>query len=405
MLKLLIFSFTALVGSLTIGATFLFSPISGILVDKLGLRTTTFIGGILTTSGMFLSSHILNEKDEQFDPNHVTTLCFTYGIMFGTGAALAYTPTLAILGHYFKRYLGIVNGFVTGGSSVFTALMPIVLTKIEKDYGLKQCLQFMTVMSAFVILFSFIYKPLQPPPPKKERKTGRSECYNITRSIINFDNWKKKKYIIWAISIPIALFGYFVPYVHIGKFITESFPEDNQNLPLICIAITSGLGRLIFGFISDLPRVNRIFLQQISFYFIGLMTMCLPLTNKYYVLLGICLCLGLFDGCFITLLGPIAYDICGPHGAAQAIGFLLGLCSFGLTSGPPIAGQLFDTTGNYTLPFVLAGIPPIIGATLMFLIKFVKEEKKTPINNNKEDTPFNHIPHVAWDKGEKNIKN
>lgn len=380
----------------------MFSPISGILVDKLGLRTTTFIGGVLTTSGMFLSSVILNEKGENFDPNQVTKLCFTYGIMFGTGAALAYTPTLAILGHYFKKYLGVVNGIVTAGSSAFTAILPILLTKIEKDYGLKQCLQAMTLLSSLVIVFSVIYKPLQPPPPKKEKKQGRSECYNITRSVINFDNWKKKKYIIWAISIPIALFGYFVPYVHIGKFITVAYPDNNQNLPLICIAFTSGFGRLIFGFISDLPGINRIFLQQISFYFIGIMTICLTLTNNYYVLLVMCCCLGLFDGCFITLLGPVAYEICGPHGAAQAIGFLLGLCSFGLTTGPPIAGKLFDSTGNYKLPFVLAGIPPIIGASLMFLIKFVKDEKKTTnLNNNKEEIPFNHIPQVAWDKGEK----
>ena len=51
------------------------------------------------------------------------------------------------------------------------------------------------------------------------------------------------------------------------------------------------------------------------------------------------LIMGLFDGCFITMLGPIAYDICGPAGASQAIGFLLGLCSIPLTLGPPIAGE------------------------------------------------------------------
>lgn len=88
---------TALVGSLTIGTTFLLSPVSGILVDKIGLRTTTLIGGILTTGGMFLSSYCIN---------HIEYLYLTYGVMFGLGAALAYTPTLAILGHYFKRYLG-----------------------------------------------------------------------------------------------------------------------------------------------------------------------------------------------------------------------------------------------------------------------------------------------------------
>ena len=28
-----------------------------------------------------------------------------------------------------------------------------------------------------------------------------------------------------------------------------------------------------------------------------------------------CLIMGVFDGCFITMLGPIAFDICGPAGA------------------------------------------------------------------------------------------
>lgn len=388
----------ALVGSLTIGATFLFSPISGILVDKVGLQKTTFIGGLLTTSGMFLSAYFMNDRDQPFDPSIVSKLCITYGMMFGTGAALAYTPTLAILGHYFKRYLGVVSGFVTAGSSVFTAIMPMALTYIEQDYGLKRCLQTLTFLSFFVIIFAIVYKPLQSKPPPKEKKIGRSEIYNITRSIINFDNWKKKKYIIWAISIPIALFGYFVPYVHISKFITEKFPDDNKNLPLICIGVTSGIGRLVFGLISDLPRVDRILLQQISFYFIGLMTMFLPLTGKYSILLIICLALGLFDGCFISLLGPIAYDICGSHGAAQAIGFLLGLCSFGLTSGPPLAGKMYDNTGSYTLPFVIAGIPPLIGATLMFLIRFVKDDKKDT-NGDKEAQSLQKLPQQAWEKG------
>lgn len=345
---------------------------------------------------MFLSAYYVNDP---FEPQNVTILCLTYGLMFGTGAALAYTPTLAILGHYFKRYLGIVSGFVTAGSSVFTAIMPMTLTYIEEQYGLKRCLQTLTFLSSFIILFAFIYKPLQPPPPVKEKKIGRSQLYNVTRSLINFDNWKKKKYIIWAVSIPIALFGYFVPYVHISKFMTEKFPDNNQNWPLICIGVTSGIGRIVFGTISDIPRVNRIFLQQISFYFIGLMTMCLPLTGKYSVLLVICLMLGLFDGCFISLLGPIAYDICGSHGAAQAIGFLLGLCSFGLTAGPPLAGEMYDSTSSYTMPFIIAGIPPLIGASLMFMIRCVKDDRNAR-DDDKEQQPFQKSPQIAWDKGE-----
>jgi len=50
--------------------------------------------------------------------------------------------------------------------------------------------------------------------------------------------------------------------------------------------------------------------------------------------------MGLFDGCFISLLGPIAIDIVGSEGASQALGFLLSMCSIPLTIGPPVAGFL-----------------------------------------------------------------
>ena len=111
----------------------------------------------------------------------------------------------------------------------------------------------------------------------------------------------------------------------------------------MCIGITSGLGRLVFGKIADMERANRIALQQISFVSIGICTMLLtaaPFFGEFTftALVVIALIMGLFDGCFITMLGPIAFDICGPNGASQAIGFLLGMCSIPLTIGPPIAG-------------------------------------------------------------------
>ena len=47
--------------------------------------------------------------------------------MFGAGTSLAYNPSLVILGHYFRRRLGLVNGIVTAGSSVFTIALPFLV--------------------------------------------------------------------------------------------------------------------------------------------------------------------------------------------------------------------------------------------------------------------------------------
>jgi MFS family permease len=51
----------ALVGSLTVGTTFLMSPIAGVLNDRIGIRTTTFIGGFIATSSLLISSYFTHQ--------------------------------------------------------------------------------------------------------------------------------------------------------------------------------------------------------------------------------------------------------------------------------------------------------------------------------------------------------
>eukprot|EP00092_Neocalanus_flemingeri_P049875 GFUD01057460.1.p1 GENE.GFUD01057460.1~~GFUD01057460.1.p1 ORF type:complete len:248 (-),score=35.95 GFUD01057460.1:101-844(-) len=205
-------------------------------------------------------------------------------------------------------------------------------------------------------------------------------------------------------ALPCALFGYFVPFVHLVQF-AKNIPldsDDSQNgqkaaFLMACIGITSGLGRLFFGRVSDLPAFrrngNRIILQQAAFFAMGVCTMLMTVAQfcegfEYQTLLTICCVMGLFDGCFVTLLGPIAFDLCGPAGAGQAIGSLLALFSVPMTVGPPIAGIIYDKVGDYTPAFLAAGVPPIVGSLLMFAIRRFppKEDTDDNVEVNREIT-------------------
>ena len=62
-------------------------------------------------------------------------MCFTFSILLGTGSSLVYTPSVVILGHYFSKYLGIVNGFVTTGSSLFAVALPHTFKFLFKEIG------------------------------------------------------------------------------------------------------------------------------------------------------------------------------------------------------------------------------------------------------------------------------
>ena len=43
-------------------------------------------------------------------------------------------------------------------------------------------------------------------------KTRKQECLP---SLINFDNWKNQRYVIWVFSVAIMRFGFMIPKIHL----------------------------------------------------------------------------------------------------------------------------------------------------------------------------------------------
>ncbi|XP_058469001.1 monocarboxylate transporter 10 [Solea solea] len=355
---------TSWVGSLSMGMIFFCSPIVSVFTDIFGCRITAVGGAAVGLVGLFASSFIKS----------LGPMYFTYGIVFSCGCSFAYQPSLVILGHYFKKRLGLVNGIVTAGSSIFTITLPFLLSGLLKNVGLHTTMRILCIFMFVLMLASLTYKPLLP-NRFSHSQTG-SRCPTMSQ-LFNINIWKSIGYRIWAFGIPAALYGYFVPYVHLMNHVEERFGTDaSKEVLLMCIGITSCVGRLIFGYVADYVRgVNKVYLQVSSFFVIGIMSMMIPLCHIFGGLIAVCLLMGLFDGCFICIMGPIAFELVGANDVSQAIGFLLGLMSVPMTVGPPIAGFLRDRLGTYDVAFYLAGIPPIIGGAVLCLIPWVENRR------------------------------
>lgn len=107
--------------------------------------------------------------------------------------------------------------------------------------------------------------------------------------------------------------------------------------------------------------------------------MMIPLCRVFGALIAVCLIMGLFDGCFISIMAPIAFALVGPQDVSQAIGFLLGLMSIPMTVGPPVAGLLRDKLGSYNVAFYLAGVPPLIGGAVLCFIPWIHSKRQREI--------------------------
>lgn len=368
---------TAWVSSLSMGMIFFCCPIASVFTDIFGCRKTAVVGAAVGFVGLMSSSFV----------SAIEPLYLTYGIIFACGCSFAYQPSLVILGHYFKKRLGLVNGIVTAGSSVFTILLPLLLRVLIDSVGLFYTLRVLCIFMFVLFLAGFTYRPLASSAKDKKSESSRFSLFsrrrfNPPKKIFNFAIFKVTAYAVWAVGIPLALFGYFVPYVHLMKHVNERFQnEKNKEVVLMCIGITSGVGRLLFGRIADyVPGVKKVYLQVLSFFFIGLMSMMIPLCSVFGALIAVCLIMGLFDGCFISIMAPIAFELVGAQDVSQAIGFLLGFMSIPMTVGPPIAGLLRDKLGSYDVAFYLSGIPPLIGGTVLCFIPWIHSKKQREIS-------------------------
>lgn len=122
------------------------------------------------------------------------------------------------------------------------------------------------------------------------------------------------------------------------KYTKDNFPGEDGSWLILCLSITSGVSRIVCGKLADIQWISRLKMQQLALLVLGISTLCIPFAKSFGALIGISLVMGICDGVFVCLLGPIAFDIVGPGEASQAIGFLLGIFSIPFTIGPPVAG-------------------------------------------------------------------
>nr|KAG5687070.1 hypothetical protein BaRGS_018155 [Batillaria attramentaria] len=100
-----------------------------------------------------------------------------------------------------------------------------------------------------------------------------------------------------------------------------------------------GVSRLVFGLLVDVRCLNPVHMQQAALLTLGITTICIPTAHSFQALVVIALVLGLCDGVFFFLNGPIAFRLVGPRDVSQALGFYLAAMAVPVCVGPPVAGK------------------------------------------------------------------
>ncbi|XP_064827794.1 monocarboxylate transporter 8-like isoform X2 [Oncorhynchus masou masou] len=256
----------AWVGALAMGMVFLCSPLVSIVTDHVGCRVTAICGALVAFLGLLTSSFTMS----------LGLWYFTYGVLFGCGSSFVFLPSLVTLGHYFPQRLGLVNGVVMAGSSVFSISLPALLEEVGTPLGLSTTFQILSALMLIqaALAFSFcsrLYHRNLPTNTAQLSSTNLSSGWQQgltqTRRYCNLGVFHLPNYRVWAFGVATAMLGNSVPYIYLMSFVEEQFVETpvKEWVLLVCIGVTSCVGHLLFGRVGDLLHgARKIYLQGFS---------------------------------------------------------------------------------------------------------------------------------------------
>ncbi|CAH0602484.1 unnamed protein product [Chrysodeixis includens] len=140
-------------------------PLSSILSVKWSYRTVTLIGGSFAAFGMIFSSCAFS----------ITYLYFSFGAMVGTGAGLAFPPTVYIVTSYFVRLRGLANGICMSGSAFGSIILPPVLRYLLEEYGYKGAVLVLGGIMLNVWAAALLFQPVEEHMVRKYKEPEEDE--------------------------------------------------------------------------------------------------------------------------------------------------------------------------------------------------------------------------------------
>ncbi|CAH0393760.1 unnamed protein product [Bemisia tabaci] len=153
-------------------------------------------------------------------------------------------------------------------------------------------------------------------------------------------------------------------------------PRDQRSYLLAIVGIANTVGRVVLGYISDKPYINRLYIYNGSLTIGGIATILSAFCDDFWSLAVYCAVFGFTIGVYVGLTSVVLVDLIGLDKLTNAFGLLLlfqGIASF---VGSPLAGFLTDKTGTYTWGFHLAGVCIALSGMMLFVVPSIQRRRE-----------------------------
>jgi len=349
---------TSLAVSILLLVFSVFMVIGGMCEKRYGPRVTATLGGIFVSLGWVLA----------YFTQSLWWLYISYGLLAGIGTGLSYLPAISTGVKWFPDKRGLITGIVIFGFGFGAAfLAPLAARFIELyDWRITMLIYgvgFGAIIVGAAQLLKTPPRDWQPPGLAAQKRDGLKV---VSNDFSPCQMLKTTTFKLIFISYFTAMVAGMMAIGHISAFANDAgYTSIQAAFTITVLAITNGLGRIIFGALSD--KIGRKSVIVVLFLVMAIGMILLPYMTILFALYVAAGVIGLCFGGFLAVYPAATGDFFGTKDFGTNYGLVFLGYGVGCFVGPLIGGIVYDVTGSYSVAFIAAGILALCGGGIVAL--------------------------------------
>ncbi|ADO77565.1 L-lactate MFS transporter [Halanaerobium praevalens] len=334
-------------------------PFAGSYMDKYGPKVMTIVGGLLISIGWFISGYT----------SSIIVLTISYGVIAGSGVGIAYGAPMAVAAKWFPDKEGLAVGLTLGGFGLSPFITAPAASWLIRNFGVFSTFKILGVL--FALIITILALPLKFPEQSKLK--SQKIKTNLNSEIKAKEMLKSKSfYALWLTFVIGTIIGLMAIAIS-GPVAEELIKLDAQTASIYVslFAIFNGLGRPIFGALTDKFKAKKTAVISFSLIIIASLLMIInDSANQilYFISFSI---FWLNLGGWLAIAPAATSFFFGKKNYSKNYGYLFTAYGVGAIIGNLISGRIRDILGSYEFVFY----PTLILAGLGILISILYLEK------------------------------
>ncbi|KAM3860040.1 monocarboxylate transporter 12-B-like [Diretmus argenteus] len=403
------YSGTAWIHSLVDCTTMLCAPLGSLVGNRWSCRVAVMVGGLLSSSGLLLSSFA----------SSLEFLYLSLGVLTGLGFSLCYTPAIAMVGCYFHRRKALAYGIAMSGSGIGTFVLAPAVQLLIELYSWRGALLILSGFVANLCVCGALLRPItlqeaDEEEEEEEQRLGEGESQdafstssssppssptsplvpgNDASSLTYSQPMRSQRFsscflssqeyrflllpdfLGLAASFLFLASGCSLPFVYLVPYaLSVGVSHQHAAFLMSILGVIDIVGNITFGWLTDRRclKPHRTACYTFSVGMEGLCCLFIPLLRSFPLLVPFAVLYGYFDGAYVALIPVVTSDVVGAPYLSSALGVVYFLHAIPYLVSPPIGGWLVDITGSYMATFFLSGVALLTSSLVLSTVAGIR---------------------------------